>query len=408
MISREKRSRYLDFDVDSVETYIDYLTNEKLSGSSSEMSWEDISDLVFIKFGVLHSRHWYARRVDKIYPTKATISAECNKPTGGKSEPIGNYVNRLVELQKLKAKISDERVQVGAYVRKLAREESLKEIALSAVKEMSSKKLLSSPSTKTSASSRDKEGILVISDWHLGIVDKSFLNEYSPEIAAARLSCLQQKVIDRLSEGDIDVLRVVNLGDMIAGRIHSIIKLHSRYDVITQIMKVSELIAELLSNLSAYCKISYYSCNDNHSRLEPDKSEALEPETLTRITDWYLRERLKNNQNITFVDNEFGPDIITFNSLGHNVIGVHGDKDKKSQLDRLRLMVNKPCDLLLIAHLHHPWMEESNNTRIIGNGSLMGVDEYSKNLRLSSKASQTLIVSTPENVTEEIRILNLQ
>ena len=77
-------------------------------------------------------------------------------------------------------------------------------------------------------------------------------------------------------------------------------------------MEVSEILAEFLSELSNSFELDYYSCIDNHSRLEPKKQDALELESLCRITDWYLKDRLKDNVNIHMHENVYGPDIITF------------------------------------------------------------------------------------------------
>jgi len=62
---------------------------------------------------------------------------------------------------------------------------------------------------------------------------------------------------------------------LIAGRIHLTIRFNSRIDVITQTIEVSELLAEFIDELSTYVPIDYYSVIDNHSRLEPNKKDAL-------------------------------------------------------------------------------------------------------------------------------------
>lgn len=358
------------------------------------LSWDEIAHISSEVFNTT----WKEGFFRKNYGAYVKTAAEVNELDA-----------KILELKKERVKLSDERLQNNAYVRRLAREDTIKEIAVQAAQEMGkNKQFLIKKLPFTSINKASKEAILCISDWHLGIEINNPFNAYNFDVAAARVSKLLSEVSTRLSQGDISKLHVVNLGDMIAGRIHLTIRLQSRVDVITQTMKASEMLAELLSNLSNQVPVEYYSCSDNHSRVEPCKEDSLELESLCRIIDWYLKERLKNNPNVNFNDNKYGDDIVSFNCNGHRVVGVHGDKDKKTQLERLQLMLREPIDVLLIAHLHHPWMEELDNVKIIGNGSLMGTDDYAKNLRLCSHASQTMLVSSEENACEEIRVVDLQ
>ncbi|MBO7697098.1 MAG: hypothetical protein J6T10_31080 [Methanobrevibacter sp.] len=76
-------------------------------------------------------------------------------------------------------------------------------------------------------------GILQLSDWHYGIDIDSYYNEYNPQIAKDRLSDLLMQVIKIVNEQRLKKLIIVNLGDLIAGRIHLTIRFNSRIDVIT-------------------------------------------------------------------------------------------------------------------------------------------------------------------------------
>jgi hypothetical protein len=152
---------------------------------------------------------------------------------------------------------------------------------------------------------------------------------------------------------------VLNLSDLIAGRIHSQIRIQSQFDVISQIMDVGEILSEFLNELSFYVRIRYYDCLDNHSRLEADKKESMDLESLVRIIPWFLKERLRGNSNISVEGNKFGEDIITCEVLGHKVIGVHGHEDKPtSAIEKLSLLTGSTYDLLCTAHLHHFYMDE--------------------------------------------------
>ena len=122
-----------------------------------------------------------------------------------------------------------------------------------------------------------------LSDIHYGIEDKTMWNEYSPTIAKQRIEKLQNKVIEYLKKENITDLYIINLGDMIGGRIHLQLRLNSRIDVITQTIEISEILAEFMNNLSKYTNIHGYFSTDNHGRLEPNIKDVIDLESLSRI-----------------------------------------------------------------------------------------------------------------------------
>ena len=271
---------------------------------------------------------------------------------------------------------------------------------------MSAKKFLDVPSYIDEPSKRD--AVLCISDWHYGIEVDSALNKYNPEVCRERVAKLTARTLQHCRAYGIKHLNLLNLGDLIAGRIHLTLRLESRFDVITQVMDVSEILAEMLAKLSSELKVDYYSCIDNHSRLEPNKGDALDLETLTRITDWYLRTRLSNNPNIKFNENRFGPDIITFKCKGHNIAAAQGDKDSPTAAaTSIARLTRDTYDMICLSHRHHFGADELNETLVIQNSSLMGTDSYAFRLRLSAEPSQNLIIVSEDNVTEAIHRIAL-
>mgnify|MGYP002710972015 FL=1 len=271
---------------------------------------------------------------------------------------------------------------------------------------MTSKKFLDIPKAIKDTSNRD--AILCISDWHYGIEVENALNSYNPEICRERVTKLVVKTLQHCRAYGIKHINLLNLGDLIAGRIHLTLRLESRFDVVTQIMDVSEILAEMIAALSSELKVDYYSCIDNHSRLEPNKTDSLELETLARITDWYLKTRLIANPNVEFKNNIFGPEIITLNCRGHNIAAVHGDTDSPTAASTsIARLTRDTYDLVLMAHRHHFAADELNETLVVSNSSLMGTDQYAFRLRLSAQPSQNLIIVSNDNVTEAIHRIAL-
>ena len=407
MLTEQQKNQYLGFAFTSenLNDYIDLLIQDKTQ--YNQLSWQDIADLVEEKYGVLHSRHWYSRHFNDFMCTyNIEENSEIKDNAKGYKNEQDSYHEKLLALQKEKAKISDEINQNRACIRRLTREETLKEIALEAVKNIGNKKLLSTYAGPVTINT-SKEAILLLSDWHYGFDFVNPWNTYNPEIARKRISKLLNETIKVCKEQKVTNINVLNLADLIAGRIHLTIRLESRIDVITQIMEVSEILAEFLNELTKHFIVSYYSCTDNHSRIEPDKTQSLDLESLCRITDWFLKQRLGNRVN--FHDNKFGNDIITFNVLGHRVAAVHGHDDKPNKcIDEISLLTRQTYDLICMAHRHHFSMDEKDQCRLVCNGSLIGSDAYAIKLRLHSRPSQTLIITTRERVCDSIHILELE
>lgn len=355
-----------------------------------KITWSDLSEIINEQCGLSYSESTYRKNFAK--SNYSVIEQDNNI--------LDDETKKIVKTRAAKMQLSDERVQLNAFIRRLSREDTIKEIAHDYAMNMSGKKFLDDYS-KSDKNNGKKEAILELSDWHYGLEVDSFWNKYNTDICKARVSRLLNKTTEYCKINNVSTIHVVNLADLICGRIHLSLRLQSRIDVITQIMDVSEIMAEFLNKLSETMQVKYYDCLDNHSRLEPNKKDALALETLARITPWYLKERLADNKFVTIYDNFYSADIITFECCGHNILGVHGDNDKPSQVvDNMSLMTHKHYDLILTAHLHHFSCDEKNDTVVISNASLMGTDDYAEKLRLSSYPSQNLIIANDETPCE--------
>ena len=320
----------------------------------------------------------------------------------------GNYTKEFkpVDEEELKNKFKyqDLKTQLNAAYRKLSREDTIREIAREYASIMNQRLDLEHGKAKKGLE-YVREGILLLSDWHYGVSFNNYWGTFNPEIVKKRLNDLFFDIQHYIKIYGLKKLNILNLGDLIAGRIHLRIRLNSRIDTITQIMDVSELLAQFMAKLSNIVEIIYYSCNDNHSRIEPNKNDSLDLESLTRITDWYLKERLPS---IKVIDNKYDDDIITFDCLGYKVAAVHGHRDKQNVVvSNLSLMTKTHYDLICTAHEHHFSCDEKNETIVVSNPSLMGTDDYAKDLRLCASPAQTLIISSEDNIIESIHRIKL-
>lgn len=365
-----------------------------------DLTWQQISNLFAENFGIIKNESTWRKECKSLYPTVVEEVAK-NKPNVADKD----LAEFLLEFKKERVKLSDERTQNNAYVRKMAREETLIEIAKIVVENMSGKKMLKEYVPHSFIIPSQREAIVQISDWHYGIEFTTFVNKFNPDVCVERVSQLLNECKEYFERNPVNKIYVVNLGDLISGRIHNTIRLSSRYDVITQCIHVAELVAEFLNELSSIAPVEYYDCFDNHSRLEPNKADSLDLESLVRIIPWYLRNRFEGNANISIERNIVNGDIIAFPVMNDKwtVGGVHGHKDKPNKVvENLTLFTKVKFDMILTAHLHHFSADERNETLVISNGSLMGTDKYAEDLRLSALPSQNIILINENRVMEDL------
>lgn len=313
---------------------------------------------------------------------------------------------KLLEIKKERVKLQDERRQYAEYYRNIARKETFEEIAKDVATKISKSKPMLKPTTKLVGG--ENCGISMISDWHFGLDFDNIINTYNSDIAVERVNKLLSKSIECYKLHKVSKVYVVNLQDLISGWIKPTIRLENRENLIEQIMKTSELVAEFLQKLSEYFEVEYYSTLDNHSRLDPNKKEALKLENFAIIMNWYLKTRLMNNDRIKINSNELSEDIATFNVLGYNVVAVHGDLDKPTDVvSNLTLLTKRFYEIALMGHRHHFYASEDSETIVVSNGTLAGVDGFAEKLRLTSRPSQNIVIVSKEGL-ECIYPINLK
>lgn len=381
---------------ESIEEYIFRICSLK---DKLDLTWEEIAFVINQQTNKDLSERTYRRKFNEM--SRASLSSQI--------EDEVDYDDELLAIKKERIKLKDELSQINNLIRLDAREEYMRETAIDAAIEAAKIKPLKFEDKIKIHKSSNKIGILAIGDWHYGIDINVFHNTYNTDICRSRVEKLANKVLDIVKKEGINSLYVINLGDMISGRIHLQLRVNSRTDVVTQTMEVAELIAEFIHKLSEFVTVTYGSVSDNHSRIEPKKKESLQAESFSRIIDWYLDERLSHNPNTRMIKNKYGEDIFTLELFDYKIAAVHGDKDKVGKvITNLNMFTQEHLDLILTAHTHHFSADESNETLRLCNGSLMGCDDYASDLRLNSKPSQLFIVASEESVTECIYKLDVK
>ena len=333
-------------------------------------AWVKASKLLEKKLAEMEDEYYY-----KLKRVKEKVDEEIE------DKRIKEINNKVLQLEKEKIKLKDQRNDLNAIKRTIARTEHLIECMEDKIDELGKiKPLLGKEVIKPI---NNTVGIAMISDIHLGVGVDNELSQYNPEICKEKMNYYINEVIKYGEFNNISELYVIGLGDYVTGIIRSTNRLEARLNVVQQVMTVSELLSEAIGRLSEHfiCKVGLVQGNHDEIRLG-DKDNTLIEESFTFFIDEYLKQRLKENKNIEFLPTEDREkEYITFKINGLNLFASHGQRDRNKQLDRTIEMFDEKIDVVLRGHFHQPCKEYKNKTLIVTNGCWSG-EPYSKRNRL--------------------------
>lgn len=367
---------------------------------SVDKSWAALATLLGWKGTDNSLRCWVLRHAE------STNTQSNQKQTKEKSEL--DFVKKTEELKKAQQQVRDNWTTYNRLLREDARIDSLK----ACIKETipTTVKLPYIAYVKDTTI-EDVEAILMLSDLHIGTICNNCYNKFDDKIAEARLMKLADDTIAYCKHMKVERLNVVNLGDLIAGIIHTTIRLEQQFDVVSQIMVAAELVGRLLNRLQAAApEVIYRSCTDNHSRSIANKNEAIEKENFYRLIDWYIEERLKNT-NIIFKNNNLDDSFGKFYLLnGKTVMFAHGHLDKPKFAFQGMIGATKEfVDYILLAHYHNPSEHTSQNCKVWTNGSIVGTEQYALSKRLFTEPAQKLLIFKEDNILDiTINLTNIE
>lgn len=242
----------------------------------------------------------------------------------------------------------------------------------------------------------DKEAVLALADWHYGMVTNNIWNVYNIEICKQRISILRDKCISYLRLHKPKKMHIVVLGDLIHGSIHASCRVASEEETSEQLMQVSEILAELISELSKYVpEVDIYSTYGNHARTVQNKHDSIHSDNMEKIIPWWLEQRLKHEKTIKVIYSEYF-EFIKLKVCGFNIVGVHGDLDKIKNVGitantLFTKLYGETIDYTFSGDKHHLEEFESFDIENILVRSLCGADDYSNEHRFFSKEGQSLV-----------------
>lgn len=301
------------------------------------------------------------------------------------------------DLVKERMRVRDERTELN----KTLREEARLERFIQTIKEVAHeyKELPPAIVNPQEGDTLVCEAIYGLADLHLGPEISNCINTYNQEEAIKRINKLAQDIVYYCKLNSVHTLHFINLGDLVAGIIHPTIRLEQEYDVITQIIRVSELVTELVYFLKQHIpEVTYRTVVDNHARIMPDKHCHIELENLNRIVDVFVEERLTNS-GVKFPKDNLDIGIGRFVlQNGKKVFFMHGHEDRKSSVvqDIMGLTHEFP-DYILMAHYHNSAEHTFQGAKLFISGSIIGTDNYAFSKRLFGQPEQKLLIFDTRN-----------
>ena len=244
----------------------------------------------------------------------------------------------------------------------------------------------------------NKEGIIHLSDLHIGETVDLINNKYNFEIAQRRLTNLFNDAIMEFKSKSITNVCVLFTGDLINLDTHMDKKITNeacRSEAMTKAFEMLSICIELLLKEGFNLKMA--SVVGNESRIHGyEKFSSINSIAMDNF-DYLLYFLIKTRyeDSITFLNNgDKLEDMININ--GKNIILVHGDKLRHNNLidsvNKLKLRwfekTGIMADYCLLGHIHQDKIENI----YARSGSLVGANGYSDNgLNIpNSRASQNI------------------
>ena len=302
------------------------------------------------------------------------------------------------EMYKQQVKMQDVAREYHKRLREDARDEAITERIVQAINNLEP---IVTP-TYLPITNENNSYLLAWGDAHYGIEYEikdlfgGILNAYSPEIFKERMWDLYNQLVVLIEKEHITELNAWELGDALQG----ILRLNSqlmklRYGIIESSILYAEFLANWLNELSKIVRIKYQmvvDSNHNQLRICNAPKNAFPEENMSKVIITFLKERLKDNPNISFIENPTG---LNFDNLsGFNCLGIHGEvKNLSNAINDFSRTYKTHIDYIIGAHLHHKITEETGRrSEALSIPSIIGVDPYSMSLNKTSDAGASLFV----------------
>ena len=299
--------------------------------------------------------------------------------------------DKRFELHRMKIQMQDQKRELNKKLREWARADHLQSEIVKAIKNMEPIDL---EPCKKPLQLGQNEGVLLLSDWHVGMVTDNFDNTFNDVVLQERVKKLIERTLEYGKLHKVGVMHVFALGDLINGLIHVTTRIKNEEDAVRQTMHAAELVAYVLGRLSEeFPDVRIYFSRGNHDRVSANVKESIPRESFSDLIEWYIKARLAENENVRVFENDVDDEIIVANICGQTVFAVHGHKDKPQKaVQNLSLALKTFPDYVFMGHFHAAAEQDVQGAEVVVNGCLCGTDDYAKKLRKVSKPTQKFMV----------------
>lgn len=377
---------------EGLSAYLWRLGSAKDAGLISQ-SWEELADIMnknlfedetdYIGESAYRKRYSYAKDMyDQVFS-----KIDMNEERGATYR----------EIEKARKKLQTEKLEYNKWLREEARDEMIVDQISEAIAKLEPLNIPEYISPK----SGDKSYLLAFGDAHYGVefrINDLFgnaINSYAPEIFEARMRELLSKVVDIIDKEGITELNVWDLGDGVDGILRLTSQLMKlRWGIVDGTIRYADYLANWLNVLSGFVRVKFQMVKDsNHTQLRicGAPKNAFPEENMNKIMLTLIKLRLKDNPNISFVENPTGN---CYGILSNwCVFGCHGEaKNISRAIDDFSRTYDVHIDYYICGHKHHGASEDvAVDRESIVIRSLIGVDPYAMSLNRTSNPGAALL-----------------
>lgn len=362
-------------------------------------TWEDIANLINLYYRSDESEYRTSSAYRKPYEQakKFYESGVFNKFS--EDEYINKLNDSKREAEREKVKLRDERRAWSKQNYADARAEDMLDKLSDSLVSIGN---VNFPNHNVNYFTSDNDMIVLLSDLHIGATFDNRFGKFDTDVASSRMSEFLAKTIELQRIHNSENCYVLSLGDQISGIIHKTIQVTNRESVVEQVKIATELIASFCYALTKHFNnVSLISVSGNHTRLTPNKDNAMHDDRLDDLISWAVGLSLYNVENFHVVENDIDTSIATFDIRGKTYVATHGDYDgfNKGDTQKLVSMIREFPEAWFSGHMHTIAVDEVNEIKMVRGGSIAGSgDDYTIEKRLSGKPSQLVCVVDKEGI----------
>lgn len=379
--------------IEETEQEFIWRLGEAKTNGTLDLTWEEIAEIINKECRDADDEHRTESAYRKVFTTAKQFYENVFSKMLGGDEYIDELRRQQEQVYKAKRQLYDQRREYNKILTADARNEHLLEELIKAAEKLP--EMARVDIANEEEPDEYSEALLFLSDWHVGLEADNIWNKFNPEILQSRVSKLVTDSVRYLKRHKPRVLHVAIIGDMVHGVLHNPGRIASSELGVEQLMKASEIIAEVVNELSMYVENTFVYCTyGNHARSVQNYKDSIHADNLERIIPWWMKQRLKGAKEIKFVDGIY--EFLRIRVCGHEVGAVHGDLDNTRNLSSVMCAVFDRAfgirpKYVAMGHVHHDEANDGNGVKTIIVSSLCGVDEYANNKRMFSTPEQTLL-----------------